>query len=132
MFEKSLSEKLMKIFDINKVSYSLPSESREQECIFIEVDSAKSNVKDKIFTSKVTGKIRVFANEDKLPYGYFSKKIAEADAADTKDFFFYNFEENAGTIQNITERNLGFIYLYSSQYDPSVGSITSLELELEA
>ncbi len=127
MFESALSDKLMKIFDMKKVSFNLPSDMQEQETIFIEVDSSKNGIKDRLQVAKVTGKIRVFANQDKLPYGYFSKKIKEASNEDTKDMFFYNFEENAGTIQNITERNLGFIYFYTGQYDPSIGSITSLE-----
>ncbi len=131
MFEKTLGEKLKSLFDLDKYTYSLPSDNQEQETIFIEVDSAKSHVKDKLFISRVTGKVRVFANSDKLPYGYFHKKLSEATATESGDIFFYDFEENAGTINNITERHMSFVYFYSSQYDPNVGEITSLDTELE-
>ncbi len=128
MFEAALSEKLKTIFDLKKVSFNLPSDAQEQETLFIEVDKANCKIKDKLQIAKVTGKIRVFGNQDKLPYGYFVKKI-EAAGELASDLFFYNIEENAGTFQNITERNMGFVYFYSGQYDPNVGQITSLEIE---
>ncbi len=131
MFEKSLTEKLKKIFDLDKATFDLPSESQEQEIIFIEVVSSKNNVSDAKFKAKVTGKIRVFCNTEKLPYGYFSKKIAEADPADTKDLFFYDIEENNGTFRNIAERTMSFIYLFDVQYNPAIGEINELISDIE-
>lgn len=130
MFEASLSNKLKKIFAFKKATFDLPGESQEQECIFIQVEKARNTVKDARVVGEVRGKINVFANSDKLPYGYFAKKIAAADNADTKDLFFYDFEENAGTIRNISERTLSFIYFYNEQYDPEVGEMTSINLEV--
>ncbi len=130
MFEKTLSAKLKRIFDLSKVSFDLPSESQEQECLFIEVVSSKGHVKDKKFVSKVTGKIRVFCNTDKLPYGYFSKRIDSAETDDTKDLFFYDIEENNGTFRNIAERTLSFVYLFEAEYNPNLGLITELNNEI--
>jgi hypothetical protein len=130
MFEKSLSDRLKRIFDLKKATFDLPSESQEQECLFIEVVSSKNQVTDAKFKAKVTGKIRVFCNTDKLPYGYFSKKIAEADPEDTKDLFFYDIEENNGTFLNIAERTMSFIYLFDGQYNPDIGDINQLISEI--
>lgn len=128
MFEKRLADKLRRIFDIEKVTYDRSGESREQEAIFIEVESSRNRIKDAREIAKVTGALHVFAPSEKLKYGYFSKAIADADPADTKDIYFYEFEENLGTYRNIVERKLQFIYLYDSQYDPNIGELTSVNL----
>lgn len=128
MFEKTLTEKLQRIFDLKKVTFDHPSESQEQEGIFVAVESAKCKVIDARQIARVTGTLHIFASADKLPFGYFSKKIAAADPADTKDLFFYNFEEHAGTFLNIAERKLGFVYLYDSQFDPAIGDLSSINL----
>lgn len=127
MFEASLSEKLKRIFDLKKATFNLPSESQEQETLFIEVSSAKNKIKDGRATAVVRGKIRVFCNQDKVPYGYFSKKIDSAAKVDIQDLFFYDIEENAGTFLNISERSMSFVYLFETQYDPALGEINELE-----
>lgn len=126
MFEKDLSDKLKRIFDVSKVSYDHTSASQEQECLFINIQTAKNNIKDGRFVGKVQGKLNMFASLVKLPYGYFSKCINATNREDLKDLFFFDFEENAGTIENITERTLSFIYLFDMQYNPNFGEITSL------
>lgn len=131
MFESSLSGKLQRIFDFDKVSFDRPGESQEQEGLFIEVESAKCRIVDGRQISRVTGTIRVFGQNNKLPYGYFSKCISEADPADTKSLFFYDFEENRGTFRNIAERAAGFLYLFDSQYDPAIGTLNQVNLSLE-
>ncbi len=131
MFETSLTEKLQRIFDLKKVTFDMPSESHEQECIFIEVDQAKSSIKDGSELCMVRGKLRVYCNNSKLPYGYFGKKIRQAELADTKDLFFYDLEENAGQFQNIALRSMSFVYFYNGQYNPELGSMTSIELETD-
>lgn len=130
MFESRLKDTLQRIFDLKKATYALPSESQEQECLFIEVDRSNSTIKDGRALARVEGKVRVFANADKMPFGYFSKCIQAADHADVKDFFFFDIEENALTYQNIVERSLSFVYFFNSQYDPALGTITSIELEV--
>lgn len=131
MFEKSLADKLKRIFDLDKVTFDLPSESQEQECIFIDVKTSAGRVKDGFFTAKVTGGVRIYANSEKMPYGYLTKRIVEAKPEDTKDLFFYDFEENAGQFRNISERSMSFIYLFDSQYNPNVGEIEGLITNVE-
>lgn len=132
MFEKSLKDKLKAIFDFDKVTFDLASVSKEQEGIFINVEKALSVIKEKRQYCRVNGKLSVFANADKLPYGYFAKKIQEADLDLTHDLFFFDLEENAGQFQNIVERSLSFIYFYNSQYDPAVGIINEVNFQVVA
>jgi hypothetical protein len=130
MFEKSLQEKFKSIFDLKKITYALPSESQEQECLFIQVDRSRNTIKDGKQIALVEGKLRVFGNSEKIPFGYFSKCIQRSSPDLTKDLFFFDFEENAGTYQNIVERSLSFIYFFNSQYDPALGTITSIDIEV--
>ncbi len=127
MFEKELADKLKRIFDLKKVRYDAPSDSQEQECLFVEIEKANSRVSEQRFVGQATGKITVWGNSEKLPYGYFTKRIVEANKADTKDLFFYDFEENSQTIGNISQRGMAFRYLFDLQYNPNVGEMTELE-----
>lgn len=131
MFKRSLQEKLSRIFDLDKVTFDIPGESQEQEGVFVAVQSAKTRLKDGVETAEVRGTLHVFGVSEKLPYGYFSKCLQEADQADTKDLFFHGFEEHKGTYRNIVERSLDFVYLYSGQYDPALGTITEIDLSLQ-
>lgn len=126
MFEKELEEKLKAIFKLKKVSYSQPSNAKEQETLFIEIENAKNSIKDGRVVSMITGHAVVFGNSDKLPFGYFSKCIKQADPSLTKELFFFDIENNSRIYQNIVERSFGFIYFFSGQYDPDIGSITSV------
>jgi hypothetical protein len=127
--EKSIKEKLQRIFDLQKVTFDKPSESNEQEGIFVAIANSHFQVKDAREVARLDGSIHVYANADKLPIGYFSKRIDAAAIEDTRGFFF-GPEENMGTIQNIVERKFDFTFLYDSQYDPAIGTITSLTTSL--
>lgn len=132
MFRADLKEKLETIFALGKTTFDLPSpDAPEQECIFVEVDVAQCRKTDKRQIAKVSGKIRVYAQAGKLPYGFFSKRISEADPDLTKHLYFYDFEENRGTLQNVDERSCGFLFLFESQYDPNLGTLTSVETDIE-
>lgn len=130
MFETILKTRLKRIFDLDKVSFDRPSESQEQEACFIAVASAKCRIVDKRQLARVTGKLQIFASLDKMPYGYLTKAIAGADEADTKDLFFFDFEENKGTFRNITERSIGFVFLFDGQFDPALGRIDEIDLSI--
>lgn len=136
MFRSELSTKLAQIFEFKKTSFDIPSTdshtgSFEQETLFIEISECPSRMTDGMAYAKVTGSIVVFSQVDKMPYGYFSKKIHKADSSLTKDFFFYDIDlspvSSPARVQNITERRVRFIYLYKAQYDPAHGSLTSVE-----
>lgn len=130
MFEKSLEDAFKKIFKVSKVTFAQPSDSHEQDALFVEVEDAKNTIKDKRAKSMVTGNGIMFGNADKLKFGFFSKAIAKANPNDTRPFFFFDFEANTKQYQNIVQRGFSFVYFFDSQYDPDTGSITSIELEL--
>ncbi len=123
-----MQDQLTRIFDLKKVSYDLPSKSHEQEACFIEVKKAETKIIDAKQIAKVNGSLHVFAEQNKLPYGYFAKQIAKAAYEDSKNFLFFNFEENKGTYLNISERSIDFVYLFDSQYDPAIGTIDEVNL----
>lgn len=120
---------LKRIFDLDKVTFDNPGESNEQNCMFIQVEKADVRIRDGRQISKSMGTLRVFANADKLPYGFFAKKIAEASPVDTERFFF-GAEENLGTFQNIAERRFSFVFLLDSQYDPALGTISEVNISI--
>ena len=130
MFEATLEAKFKTVFDVKKVSYSLPGESEEQECLFVEVESARNQVTDGNIKIVVQGKASMFANGDKLPFGYFAKKIAE-HLSDTKDLFFFDIEANSRIYQNKVQRGFAFVYFFNSQYDPDLGTLNSIDIEVE-
>lgn len=129
MFETALKSIVKTVFDFDKVTFDRPAEASEQECIFIEVSEARPTIKDGEQLCRVNGRLRVFANAEKMPFGYLMKKIRESSPALTKDLFFFDFEANAGVIGNIVERSMSFEYFYNSQYDPDLGTITSIDIE---
>lgn len=125
--EKVIIEKLTRIFGLKKVTFDRPSDSEEQECVFVNVTKPQIKIIDAREIAKIEGVIHVFANSDKLPFGYFAKRIQRAALEDTRGFFF-GPEENVGTFRNIAERKFDFTFLFDSQYDPALGNITSVNL----
>lgn len=129
MFEKALSEKLKKIFSMKKVSFDLPGEAVEQDTLFIEITNSRCRIKDARQIARATGKISLFAQHEKVPFGLFTKAIAAADAGDVNGFFFYELDENASRYRNLVERSASFVFFYSGQYDPEQGEIEELNLQ---
>lgn len=128
MFESELKEKMQRIFGLKKVTYSMPGESHEQECLFLEIKESKNTIKDGRAKAMVTGSALLFGNADKIPFGFFSKRIQEADPDDTRDLFFFDLEANARRYQNVVQRGISFVYFFDSQYDPETGTMTSVNL----
>ena len=133
MFRSELKEKLKDIFGFKKVTFSAPSESFEQDTLFVEIESANTRPsKGKKVYAKVSGNLVVFSHGAKLPFGFFSKRIEQADAELTSNFFFFDLDQNAlnspARLQDISEIRGKFVFLYSAEYDPNQGSLTSLSL----
>lgn len=132
MFRAELAEKLSQIFGFKKTTYDAPSPGTfEQDTLFIEINEANSRVTEGKTFSKVTGAIVCFSQMEKLPFGFFNKKIQQASPTLTKSFFFFDIDLNPANsparVQNITERRSRFVYLYSGQYDPDHGELNGLE-----
>jgi hypothetical protein len=136
MFRSELKSKLSQIFGFPKTTFDAPNlnsvnGSFEQDTLFIEVNETNARIHEGKSTARVLGSLVVFSQMEKLPFGFFNKKIEQAGNNLTKDFFFFDIDLNPisspARYQNIAERRLRFVFLYSSQYDPSQGQITSLE-----
>lgn len=123
MFEKDLKEKFKRIFAVKKVTFDDPGKAREQECIFINVQKARNTIKDGRQISLVRGIGTIYGGSEKLPFGYLSQRIAKAKPEDTKDLFFEDIEENEPQYRDIVQRSFNFVYFFSGQYDPNIGSI---------
>jgi hypothetical protein len=129
MFETQMVSDLKAIFEFDKVTFEAPSDSEEQECLFINVENTVFSVKPGHEYARVSGRLVVYANSQKLPFGYFYKQIDKADTDISSRFAFFEFEENAWRYRNICERSVRFVYFLNKQYDPEQGSITSINLQ---
>lgn len=131
MFEKELEDKFKKIFGIKKVSYDEPGENGEQDCLFIQVENVRSNPKDGRIVARITGNAALIGPNDKLPFGFFSKCIGNAEREDLADLFFSDFETNTRRYRNLVQRGFSFVYFFDSQYDPETGSITGVTITVD-
>ncbi len=135
MFKKEMERRLKSIFGIEKVTFSAPSpDAPEQDTLFVEIDSSRPRPygKDRI-SCKVTGKLVMYSQAERLTFGFFSRKLEQAVTEDSAPFIFMPEVDVAGSqarYQNIHERVLPFIFLYDAQYDPDRGSLTEIELSL--
>lgn len=133
MFRKTLEEKLKKIFGFEKVTFDAPSDAFEQDTLFIEIQQPRTRTTQAKVYARVTGQLVVFSQDNKMPFGFFNKRIEKAPNALTKDFFFYdidvNVENSPARFQNIYERRVSFIFFFTAQYDPNLGELTTLETE---
>lgn len=134
MFKKELTERLKNIFEIKKVSFDEPSDSYEQDVLFVSVSNSRERVsKDKV-TARVDGILRIYTRNDKLLYGFFTKAIERAKASDKDNLFFFgeqDVQSSPARMINLQERIINFNFLFSTQYDPDKGELTSLEVECQ-
>ncbi len=131
MFEKELAEKFKAIFSVEEVDFDTPSESKEQNKLWIEIENPKFSFKDGKAVAMVTGNGIMFGRNDALTFGFFSKAIAKADNSLTKDLFFFDFETNTQRFRDLVQRGFSFTYFFNSQYDPATGTITSVDINIE-
>jgi hypothetical protein len=131
VFEKELENKFKKIFGVAKVTYSSPGESHEQGCLFVDIDNCKNTIKDGKAVAMVAGNVALYGPGPKMPFGFFSKAIRNAEVELTKDLFFFDIESNTQRIGDIVQRGFSFIYFFRGQYDPAIGTITSVNINIE-
>lgn len=131
MFEKELADKFKAIFAVKNVTYDDPGESQEQDKLFIQIEEPKFSFKDGRVKAMVTGSAVMFGRNEDLKFGFFSKAISGADKTLTKDLFFSDFEANTLRFRDIVQRGFSFTYFFNSQYDPAIGTITSVDTNVE-
>lgn len=131
MFRNELERRMKTIFGLGKTTFDAPSDQFEQDTLFIQVDRVLPSIKDGREVAAVYGVITVYSQKNKMPFGYFDKRIANAKNVDKKGLHFYDFEEDVANspsrIINIGERKRSFLFLYDAQYDPNQGELTSVE-----
>lgn len=131
MFRKELSEKLKAIFQVSKTTFEAPSESFEEDTLFIEISSAPTRFSaGRVALAKVTGQLVVFSQEGKFPFGFFGRKIEQAAKEATIPFFFYEIDteilNSPARMVNLHERRCSFLFLFKADYDPNQGELTSI------
>lgn len=129
MFGKKLKEKMQKIFEIDDVTFDRPSDANEQEKIWLNLEESTNRVRKGQVTAMVKGTGFIMGQNHKIPFGFVSKKIQEADHDDTKDLFFSDLEQNTQLMRNIVQRSFSFVYFFNGQYDPKVGTINSIDFK---
>lgn len=135
MFENDLADRFQKIFAVKKVSFDAIPEGalavKEQECLFVQIEESLNSIKDAKAVARVTGRAVIVGRAEKIPFGFFSKAIRKAPNSLTKDLFFFEIESNSQQYLDIVSRSFGFVFLFSSQYDPAIGSISSITVTVE-
>lgn len=131
MFEKELEEKMKAIFKVEEVSFDAPGDSREQKKLWLEIEEPKFRFSSKNVRARVTGRGMIYGRNAALTYGFIAEAIEKADKALTKDLFFSEFETNTNRFRDIVERSFSFTYFFNSQFDPDVGTITSVTTSIE-
>ncbi len=130
MFKKDLQDKLSKIFGM-PVSYNAPSESYEQDTMFVEIQEAFCRTTQGKQIAKVMGNLAIYSQNDKFPFGFINKRVQQADFQLTKNLFLFDVDTVAlnspAQLVNVAERRARFVYLYSAQYDPNQGTLTNVE-----
>lgn len=132
MFKKDLLARLEGIFDFEKVTYDAVSESYEQDTLFIEVWQCIARLSS--FgrqRAQVRGSLAVFSQANRLPFGYFNKRIERAKPALLRGLYFHNIDIDVASsparLQNLHERRTDFVFFYDAQYDPERGQLTELD-----
>lgn len=138
MFEKDLKARLERIFGIRKTTYDAPDyDAPEQDALFVEIATARSRMSNKAGgrqTAVVDGALIVFSQAERMPYGFFAKRVEQAAPADTRPLIFereVDLPDSPARKMNLHERRVGFRFLYDSQYDPSRGDLTTLTMDFE-
>lgn len=124
---------MQSIFDLKRTTYDAPGASEEQEVLFLEIAEVNPRIKDGIEGARVEGTGKVYVQASKMPAGYLAKRIrayAIAHPDEMKDLNFFQLERSSPTINNLVERTFSFVYFFSGQYDPEVGTLESITFEV--
>lgn len=130
MLENKLKSDLEKIFGVDATYDAASPETREQDKLFIELETPFSNFIDGKVNMRVSGTVKIFAQNTKIPINFFASAVAKADHSLTKNFFFSEMDENTPLFRNLVQRSFSFVYFFSGQHDPDIGTIESIKTEV--
>jgi len=133
MFKDKMKAQLKGIFKFKDTTFDAYSDEYEQDVLFIEVRECIERVFSGGISMKVTGDLIYFSQVDRIKYGNMIKLIEKANASDKNPFLFYDIDNvnnsSQARIQNKVERRISFTYLYTGEFDPDKGEMTSLEMD---
>ncbi len=106
-----------------------------EDTLFIEVTDCKSRATEGKAFAHVKGELVIFSQNNKLPYGFFSKRVHQATAELHKSLFFFEMDRDIQASQarmlNIHERRCSFVFLFETQYDPKHGAMTTIDFDVK-
>lgn len=127
--DKLLALKLKRIFGVKDVILGAPGDKQEQDVLFVGIERNRTSMTKNKINFMIEGVITMYSQIDKLPLGFFHKKVEQAKVQDKEGFFFHRFDEGSMySIQNLCERTVSFVLVSSEQYDPDKGLLNRLEL----
>lgn len=129
MFEKDLTDKLKRIFKLEKITLNAISDSNEQLYGFVSISLARGSIRERKYLARVAGTLTVYGNTERLKYGFFSRAMDQASKEDMSSFYFYDVEENANVSLTVAARSISFVFFFNGQYDPDVGTLESVTIE---
>lgn len=132
MFKKELIKRLDAIFQLKQGStFNAPSAEFEQEKLFVNVTGVVSQPRNKKICFKVEGFLQFFSQHEKIPFGYMQRALETASYENTAGLFLFQVDQEIANSQarmvNLSERRAQFVFLYSIDFNPNQGSLSSLE-----
>jgi len=118
---------------MKKMTFDRPDpQAPEQNILFIDLGDVRSSVRNGTEFHRVEGRGFVFVQNEKMPVGMFARQIQLAPAELTNPFFFFNVDSSTAVYLNIAQRGFEFRMLYSGQFNPPAGTITSIDFDPDA
>lgn len=134
MFTKDLETKLKNIFGSQKVVFDSFQLGKEQETLFVEIDSAKDYTTDGNMGMLVVGRLGISGPAGKFKYGWAHKKIEIANRSDTDSFIFGRNELPIKFVHNSNEfikYEVDFVYRFHASFNPRADKIESAEIKIQ-
>lgn len=134
MFKADLEDRLKKIFCVNSVKFDAFVLGKEQEVLFVDIDTAKLYSTSGKHWWFVKGRLSICGIASKHKYGWAHSKIDIADKALTSKFMFGRDERPIKYPYNnndFVKVDVDFFYIYDADFNPNSAKIASVELTTE-
>lgn len=132
MFKEQLKADLEKIFGFKKTTFEAPSDTYEQDTLFVEIVECRTRATQGTVYAKVSGILVTYSN--KIPFGYMTKRVGLPQSLEAAKNFFIEPEReiamSAARLLNIAERRTNFTFLYQAPYNPATDSMEGIDFEI--
>jgi hypothetical protein len=134
MFRTDLEERLKKIFCVSVVKFDAFMLGKEQEALFVDIDTAKLYSTSGKHGWFVKGRLSICGIAGKHKYGWAHSKIELAEKSLTAPFIFGR-DENPIKFSNnnndFVKIDMDFIYIYDADFNPISAKIVRAEITTE-